>query len=86
MMLMRSPKPYDEKTVCFRHSDFLSKPEIKQYLQKLYNMPITEVHTHRHMGKFMKNNDVRTSWRRKDWKKSMVKVDYEVNPEYQKIM
>lgn len=32
MQLMRSPKPYDDHTVCFRHSDFLSKPEIRQYM------------------------------------------------------
>ena len=45
MMLARSPKPYDDNTVCFRHNDFLSKPEIKQYLSKLYKLPINKLGT-----------------------------------------
>ena len=32
MTLSRSEKRYDDNTVCFRTNDFLSKPEIKQYL------------------------------------------------------
>lgn len=34
----------------------------------------------------MMNNDTRTQWRKKDWKKAMVKVDYEVDGEFQKII
>lgn len=86
MLLMRSPKPYSNNIVSFRCNDMLSKPEIKQYLQKLYNMPVQAVHTFRKQGKFMMNNDTRTQWRKKDWKKAMVKVDYEVDGEFQKII
>jgi hypothetical protein len=42
MILTRSPKTYDNKnrTVCFRHNEDLSKPEIKQYLEKLYLLDV----------------------------------------------
>jgi hypothetical protein len=49
-------------------------------------MPVQAVHTFRKQGKFMMNNDTRTQWRKKDWKKAMVKVDYEVDGEFQKII
>lgn len=85
MLLMRSPKPYDDHTVCFRHNDYLSKPEIKQYMQRLYNMPVQSVGTFRKQGKFMTNND-RRQFRKQDWKKSIIRVDYEVDSEFQKII
>ena len=47
MLLLRTPKPYDDHTINFRCNDFLSKPEVKQYLQKLYNMPVQKVGTFR---------------------------------------
>ena len=40
LLLHRSPKPYTENEVSFRCNDFMSKPEIRQYLSKLYSMPI----------------------------------------------
>lgn len=81
MNLMRSPKPYDDHTVCFRTNDMLSKPEIRQYLQKMYNMPINGLGTFRKQGRFLKN-DNRTAWRKSDWKKAIVRVDYEVDSEF----
>jgi hypothetical protein len=45
--LTRSPKPYEDNIVNFRCNDFLSKPEIRQYMQKLYNMPVLAVGTFR---------------------------------------
>ena len=82
MLLHRSPRPYDENTVCFRLNPFLSRPEISQYLSKLYKMPVKEVVTFNKMGKIMTNHENRRQWRKKDWKKAIVKVDYEVDPEY----
>lgn len=82
-MLMRSPKPYDDQTVCFRTNNMLSKPEIKQYLQKLYNLPIDRVNTFNKMGE-IKRNDNNTKFRKKDWKKAIVKVQYDVDTEFQK--
>ena len=55
MTLSRSEKKYNNNTVCFRTNDFLSKPELKQYLKKLYNMPINKIGTARHQGVIMRN-------------------------------
>ena len=38
------------------------------------------------MGKVMTNYTNRKQWRKKDWKKAICKVDYEVDPEYQKLL
>ena len=84
MLLMRSNKPYNDKTVCFRHNDFLSKPEIKQYMTKLYGLPIQRIGTFRKQGRFMNNPD-RRQWRKSDWKKSIIEVDYEVDSEFQRL-
>lgn len=70
----------------FRTSNFLSKPEIRQYLQKLYNMPVVQVNTFRKQGKLMRNSDLRTGWRKKDWKKAIVELEHEVEPDFQKII
>ena len=86
VMLHRSPRPYDENTVCFRVDPFLSRPELKQYLTKLYKLPIQDMKTVNKMGKIMTNYTNRRQWRKKDWKKAICKVDYEVDPEYQKLL
>ena len=86
MLLSRSPRPYDDHTVCFRTSPYLSRPEINQYLTKLYKMPINKIDTFNKMGKIMPNHHNRRQWRKKDWKKAIVTVDYEVDPEFQKIL
>lgn len=85
MLLMRSPKPYNVNTVCFRTSNFLSKPEIRQYMQKLYTMPIQTVGTFCKQGVF-KNKRSPNVFRKADWKKAIIKVDYEVDSEFQKII
>ena len=84
MNLMRGPKTYDDHTVCFRTNDMLSKPEIRQYMQKLYNMPINGLGTFRKQGRFLRNGQ--NAWRKSDWKKAIVRVDYEVDSEFQKII
>ena len=86
MLLMRSPKPYEKNYVSFRCSNFLAKHEIKQYLMKLYNLPVERVNTVNKMGKIKRNMDKNTKWRKDDWKKAIVKVDFEVDPELQKHM
>ena len=48
-------------------------------------MPVNALGTFRKQGKFM-TNPQRTQWRKKDWKKSIIRVDYEVDSEFQKIM
>ena len=62
---------------------FLSKLEITQYLSKLYNLEIESVHTVNKMGKILRNTDTGTYWRKKDWKKAIVKVDFDVDKKLQ---
>jgi ribosomal protein L23 len=83
MTLSRSEKKYGNNTICFRTNDFLSKPEIKQYFQKLYNLRINRIATARHQGEIKRNHD-NTKWRKSDFKKVMLRLDYEVDPELQK--
>ena len=53
----------------------MSKPEIKQYLMKVYNLPVTKVNTFRKAGKIMKNPETNAKWRKKDWKKAFINLD-----------
>lgn len=43
--LIRSGKPRDPNEVVFRVPKVLNKMDIKQYLEKLYNLPVSRVHT-----------------------------------------
>jgi ribosomal protein L23 len=86
VQLLRSPKPYEKDEIGFRHSPFLSKPELKQYLMKLYNLPVERVNNFNKIGKIMRNSEKGGHWRKQDWKKSFVKVGFEVDPDLQKIM
>ena len=45
-------------------------------------MPVKDVITVNKMGKIMMNSENRKQWRKKDWKKAIVTVDYEVDPEF----
>ena len=83
---MRSPKEYRSNIVNFRCDDFLSKPEIRQYLGKLYGIESENLKTINKMGKLMRGSPSQSGWRRKDWKKANVTVGFDVDPEYQKIM
>ena len=82
---MRSPKDYGKDWVSFRMNPFLSKPEIQQYMMKLYNLNVQKVNTALKQGKIIRNMDKGGHWRKKDWKKAMVKVDFEVDPDLQKL-
>lgn len=46
-------------------------------------MPVLNVNTFRKQGKIMRN-DTRGYYRKKDWKKAIITVDYEVDSEFQK--
>ena len=82
MLLTRSPKPYDEKNkVSFRCAPHLSKPEIKQYLSKIYELPVNSVDTVNKMGKMKKNNEGKR-WRKQNWKKAICTLDYEVDNDF----
>ena len=88
MVLTRSPKPMKKDFIAFRTSPFLSKPEINQYLSKVYKLPVTRVDTVNKMGEIKVNRLVGQDapgagkYRKKNWKKAIVKLDYEVDSEY----
>ena len=42
-------------------------------------------HTSNHMGKIMQDRQSRKQWRKKDHKKVTVRLEYEVDPDYQKF-
>ena len=84
MVLARSPKPYKKNVVSFRCDPFLSKPEIKQYLTKVYNLPVQKVETANKIGQIKSNmmSGSQTKWRKKNWKKAIVTLDYEVENDF----
>jgi ribosomal protein L23 len=55
LKLLRSPKPMDQDWMAFRTTNDLSKPEIKQYLSKLYGMTVERVDTVRTQGKVFRS-------------------------------
>ena len=85
MMLVRSPKPYDKNQVSFRCSPFLSKPEIKQYLSKVYKLPVQRVDTVNKMGKIKRNRTTGKQWKKSNWKKAIVTLDYEVDQDFKQF-
>ena len=60
--------------------------EIKQYLTKVYNLPIEDLTTVNVMGKIMTDRNTRKKWKKKDYKKAIVKLEYEVDQEYQRLL
>ena len=88
MTLARTPIALGSNEVRFRCDQYLSKHEIQEYLGKLYRMPFKNgmmPHTSNQMGKVMTNRENRTQWRKKDYKKVTVKLEYEVDPDFQKM-
>ena len=60
----------------------LSKFEIHQYLAKLYGIPIASIKTVNKMGKVMKKGRGTGYWRKKDWKKAILDIDFDVDPSF----
>ena len=84
IMLMRSFKPYKSNIACFRWNPYLSKPEIKQYLMKIYNLNVKKIHTTNVQGKIMQDHLKGGRWRKSDYKKAIVEFDFDVDPALQK--
>mmetsp|Transcript_38459 Transcript_38459/g.36811 ORF Transcript_38459/g.36811 Transcript_38459/m.36811 type:complete len:114 (-) Transcript_38459:26-367(-) len=84
VQLLRTNKPLKRNELAFRTSPFLSKIEARQYLAKLYSLEISEVQSFNKMGKIMNNQLERGYFRKKDWKKFWVKVNFNVDPELQR--
>ena len=89
MVLARTPKQLAPNEVRFRCSQYLSKHEIQEYMTKLYRMPFKNQElptTVNHMGRVMLNRMTRRQWRKKDHKKITARLEYEVDPDFQKLM
>jgi ribosomal protein L23 len=56
MLLFRQTRDYGSKTVNFKVNPFLSKPEIEQYLRKLYKLPIESIHTVNKQGEIKRSD------------------------------
>ena len=83
MKIQRSDRTYDHHTISFRCSKDLSKLEIKQYLAKLYELPILDLKTRNKMGRVQRIQSRAGQWRKKDWKKAIVEVDFEIDKFFQ---
>ncbi len=57
MQLHRAQKALDENTIVFKCNKDMQKPEIKQYLEKLYGLDILKVNTQYRVGKTRVNVD-----------------------------
>ena len=51
VQLYRCPKTYEDNQVSFKVPPHMSKPEIKQFLSKVYNLPVQQVNTINKMGR-----------------------------------
>lgn len=72
--LVRTGKELPDNVLCFRTEQSLTKPEIKQYLTKLYGLEIKKVNTWNKMGKINKTR-TRTYYRDPDFKKVIVELE-----------
>lgn len=72
--LVRSGKELQQNELCFRCAQSVTKPEIKQVLQKLYGLDVKSVHTWNRMGKILRNNVTRNFYRKPDHKKIFVEL------------
>ena len=88
MVLSRSGGPMKSNEVRFRCAQSLGKHEIQEYLGKLYRLPFKDnemPHTSNKQGKIMLDRSTNKQWKRKDHKKVIVRLDYDVDPDYQKL-
>lgn len=85
IFLVRTNKKMDENSIKFKIPKNLSKPELKQFLSKLYSMNIEKVTTAILPGKvhysIMHKHYIRT----KDVKKAVVKINKRVDSNFQTI-
>ena len=86
LFLVRSEKNYAENEIKFLVDKKLSKIEINQFIQKLYNFRVRDVNTAILPGKvhpFVKGRGARYE-RTRDIKKAVVKLDFKVDESYRK--
>ena len=64
----------------FKADETLSKPEMKQYLEKLYNINIEQVNTVRYMGRVRRDNVKGRPYKCNNWKKVYVMTGHKIAP------
>lgn len=80
-MLVHRPGPTEKiepNTIVFKVDEHLSKPQIKQYVEKLYGLKVEKVNTARFMGKIKKNPYNRKLRMTKNFKKAFVVTDSKI--------
>ena len=83
--LVRTGKQIDSNSIKFKIPKNLSKPELKQYLSKLYSMNIEKITTSILPGNVRYDSNQKRYIRTKDVKKAVVTINKEVDKNYQKI-
>ena len=79
IILHRPGKEVNDNVLVFKAEETLSKPEIKQYLTKLYDMKIEQVNTVRYMGK-VKRDHRGKPMKTGNWKKVYVMTSHKIDP------
>lgn len=83
VFLTRSGKERPENALCFTSSQDLTKPELKQYFTKLYNLDIKKINTWNKQGKILRNNSNARYFRKPDIKRIILELNTTVPPELQ---
>ncbi|KAM3140229.1 hypothetical protein pb186bvf_007585 [Paramecium bursaria] len=87
LTLHRPEKKVEKNVVTFKLKPYkysLQKPEIKQYLEKIYGLNVTKVHTLNYMGKIARNHKS-GRYRQSDHKKVYVELNEDIDPFFQSI-
>lgn len=79
MALVRPSKKVNETVLVFKTAQGLSKPEIKQYFEKLYNTDVKKVNTARFMGKVYHDANYKPK-RSSAYKKAFIHLRTKVEP------
>ena len=68
-----------DNTLNFKINENLSKPELKQYLEKLYGIDIEKINTVRYLGR-VKRNMVGAPMVTNNFKKAYVMTSHKIDP------
>ena len=83
-MLKRPGKEVNDNILVFKVNERISKPELKQYLEKVYNINVEKINTVRYMGK-VKRNVVGAPMVTKNFKKAYVMTSHKIVPQKLKV-
>lgn len=79
LVAVRSPSPRQRTpSAVFRVLPKMTKHEIKEYLEKIYQLPVKKINTMNYMGKrkqAMGQNGKMARWKYRDFKKAIVSFD-----------